>query len=152
MSFSQTEVTIRRYIMEQRQSRENFSRKRTAILKTLQETDIHPTADWVYEQMRQRYPNLSLGTVYRNLKKLCETGKAGTIGVVNGQEHFDGYLEAHSHFICNHCCGIHDINAVFFSTQDFLTYSDTYNCEINDATVVFHGLCHDCAETANKAG
>ena len=58
------------------EKRENFSRKRTAILNALQETDVHPTADWVYAQLKPRYPNLSLGTVYRNLKKFCENGKA----------------------------------------------------------------------------
>ena len=47
----------------------NFSRKRMAILNTLQETTLHPTADWVYARLKPRYPDLSLGTVYRNLKK-----------------------------------------------------------------------------------
>ena len=53
------------------EKRENFSRKRMAILSALQETTVHPTADWVYAKLKPRYPNLSLGTVYRNLKKFC---------------------------------------------------------------------------------
>ena len=52
------------------EKRENFSRKRMAILSALQETTVHPTADWVYAKLKPRYPNLSLGTVYRNLKIL----------------------------------------------------------------------------------
>ena len=79
------------------EKRENFSRKRTAILNALQETDVHPTADWVYAQLKPRYPNLSLGTVYRNLKKFCENGKAVSVGVINGQEHFDGNVKPHAH-------------------------------------------------------
>ena len=72
------------------EKRENFSRKRMAILEALQGTTVHPTADWVFSQLKPKYPDLSLGTVYRNLKKFCETGKAASVGVINGQEHFDG--------------------------------------------------------------
>ena len=74
-----------------------------AILNTLQETTVHPTADWVYARLKPRYPDLSLGTVYRNLKKFCETGKAVSVGVINGQEHFDARVEPHAHLVCKHC-------------------------------------------------
>ena len=65
-----------------------------AILSALQETTVHPTADWVYSQLKPKYPDLSLGTVYRNLKKFCETGKAASVGVIGGQEHFDANTHA----------------------------------------------------------
>ena len=48
--------------------RENFSRKREAIYQTVCDTKVHPTAEWVYEALKPVYPDLSLGTVYRNLK------------------------------------------------------------------------------------
>ena len=69
--------------------RENFSRKREAIYQTVCDTKVHPTAEWVYEALKPVYPDLSLGTVYRNLKKFCESGKIRRVGVINGQEHFD---------------------------------------------------------------
>ena len=80
-----------------------------AILSALQETTVHPTADWVYAKLKPRYPNLSLGTVYRNLKKFCETGKAVSVGVINGQEHFDGRVEPHAHFVCKRCGAVLDV-------------------------------------------
>ena len=55
--------------------RENFSRKREAILNALRNTDAHPTAEWVYRQLKPEYPDLSLGTVYRNLGRFQETDR-----------------------------------------------------------------------------
>ncbi len=133
--------------MEQKLTRENFSRKRTAILKTLQETSSHPTADWVYSQLRPRYPNLSLGTVYRNLKKLCETGKSHSVGVVNGQEHFDGNIQPHSHLICENCGAIRDIQEAFFNEDALVQVSNKHShlvYVIHEATVVFKGFCTGC--------
>ena len=91
-----------------------------AILSALQETTVHPTADWVYAKLKPRYPNLSLGTVYRNLKKFCETGKAVSVGVINGQEHFDGRVEPHAHFVCKR--------------------------KLENARVSFEGVCPQCEE------
>lgn len=62
------------------EKRENFSRKRMAILSALQETTVHPTADWVYAKLKPRYPNLSLGTVYRNLKNSARRGRLSVLG------------------------------------------------------------------------
>lgn len=83
---------------------EKFSRKREALYNALRATTVHPTAEWLYAALRPEYPDLSLGTVYRNLKKFCAEGKARSVGVINGQEHFDGDTSAHSHFVCD-CCG-----------------------------------------------
>ena len=62
--------------------RENFSRKREAILCALRDTDAHPTAEWVYRRLKPLYPDLSLGTVYRNLGRFTETGQAASLGVI----------------------------------------------------------------------
>ena len=80
---------------------EKFSRKREALYNALRATTVHPTAEWLYAALRPEYPDLSLGTVYRNLKKFCAEGKARSVGVINGQEHFDGDTSAHSHFVCD---------------------------------------------------
>lgn len=90
-----------------------------AILSALQETTVHPTADWVYAKLKPRYPNLSLGTVYRNLKKFCETGKAVSVGVINGQEHFDGRVEPHAHFVCKRCGAVLDVPRSFSSPRSW---------------------------------
>ena len=85
------------------------SKKRDAMLTLLRGTTCHPSADWVYQQLKAEYPDLSLGTVYRNLNHLCGHGLIRRVGPVNGQERYDGTLSPHSHFICNRCGAILDL-------------------------------------------
>ena len=65
------------------------SKKRDAILNCLRETDAHPSAEWVYSRLKPQIPDLSLGTVYRNLALFKETGEAISLGTVMGLERFD---------------------------------------------------------------
>ncbi|HJB96972.1 MAG TPA: transcriptional repressor [Candidatus Acutalibacter pullicola] len=129
------------------EKRENFSRKRMAILNALQETDVHPTADWVYARLKPRYPNLSLGTVYRNLKKFCENGRAVSVGVINGQEHFDGRVDPHAHFVCKQCGAVLDVPEEFFQEEDFVRLFAKYRLQVENARVLFEGLCPQCQES-----
>ena len=115
-----------------------------AILKTLQETKVHPTADWVYAQLKPEYPDLSLGTVYRNLKKFCDGGVAVSLGVINGKEHFDGDITPHTHFVCNYCEAVMDMREKFFNEQDFKHISAKYNFDITGAEIIFRGVCNNC--------
>lgn len=124
--------------------------KRSAILKMLQNTTVHPTADWVYQQLKPKYPNISLGTVYRNLKKFCETGKAISIGVINGQEHFDADVSTHAHMICNCCGSIVDIEGTFIEESQLRTVLDDYGHQITGAQIVFRGVCKNCLEVLKK--
>lgn len=126
------------------EKRENFSRKRTAILNALQETTVHPTADWVYAQLKPRYPNLSLGTVYRNLKKFCDSGKAISIGVIGGQEHFDGNVKPHAHFVCEQCGAVLDIHQTFFGGDELMALSEKVGMQVEEAAVMFRGVCGKC--------
>ena len=88
------------------------SRKRDAILDLMRSTTCHPSADWVYQRMREQFPDVSLGTVYRNLIFFQQHGDIQSVGVVKGQERFDAVTTPHSHFVCN-CCGsvldLHDV-------------------------------------------
>ena len=133
------------------EKRENFSRKRTAILNALQETDVHPTADWVYAQLKPRYPNLSLGTVYRNLKKFCENGKAVSVGVINGQEHFDADVSRHSHFVCSACGRVLDIFEPLVEEETVAALEERYSLLIQSEDILFNGICPDCQKKAAPA-
>ena len=79
------------------------SKKRDAILNCLRETDAHPSAEWVYSRLKPQIPDLSLGTVYRNLALFKETGEAISLGTVMGLERFDGRTDPHIHFVCTRC-------------------------------------------------
>lgn len=115
-----------------------------AILNTLRETDRHPTAEWVYAQLRPKYPNLSLGTVYRNLKLFCETGKAVSVGVINGQEHFDGQTAPHAHFVCEKCGAVLDVAEEAFRPEELLRQLPDMGWKAHSASLVFRGVCKEC--------
>ena len=82
------------------------SKKRAAILDALASVTEHPTAEMLYNALKNDYPELSLGTVYRNLTLFKNQGKAVSIGTVNGVERFDGNTAPHVHFICNGCSAV----------------------------------------------
>ena len=124
--------------------RQNYSRNREAILSALRSTKTHPTAEWVYLQMKNEYPDLSLGTVYRNLSQFKEDGTIVSLGVVNGQEHFDGDVSPHSHFVCT-CCGVvldtpndPNLSAMMERTSAAL------DAKVENCHILFRGTCSDC--------
>lgn len=80
-----------------------YSKKREAILNAIRGTHCHPSAEWVYQTLKPTHPDLSLGTVYRNLVFFQQNGDVQSIGVVKGQERFDAVTTPHSHFICTRC-------------------------------------------------
>ena len=86
----------------------NFSRQREEIIKVLRSTDTHPTAAWVYSRVKEVIPNISLGTVYRNLAALSESGEILSLSVGDGFEHFDGNPAPHAHLHCRRCGKIAD--------------------------------------------
>lgn len=124
--------------------RENFSRKREAIYNTLCGTTVHPTAEWVYEALKPDYPDLSLGTVYRNLKKFCESGKVRSVGVIHGQEHFDGDTTKHSHFVCTGCGRVLDIFEPVVPEETVADIERKHNFRIETEDILFNGTCPEC--------
>ena len=85
-------------------ARTRFSPQRSLILEYVKQSTDHPTAEEIYQALKDRFPGLSRGTVYRNLTFFQEHGLVRSVGVINGQERFDGNISHHPHFICN-CCG-----------------------------------------------
>lgn len=121
---------------------ERFSKNRQAILDCLRTTNIHPTAEWVYEQLKPRYPSLSLGTVYRNLCQLKEAGAICSVGVIAGQEHFDGDVAAHAHVLCMHCGRIVDLPIDGALSASMQNVGETTGFRV--IAPQFVGLCPDC--------
>ena len=86
-----------------------YSRQRAAIKEYLCNTTEHPTADTVYLHIREAFPNISLGTVYRNLNLLADTGEAIKISTPDGGDRFDGRTDLHYHVICRDCKRVYDL-------------------------------------------
>ena len=87
-----------------------YSRQRAAILSFLQSRRDHPTAETVYTSMKEAFPNISLGTVYRNLNQLAEAGMIAkhSFGVLS-IDHFDYNTSPHYHFVCKCCNAVIDL-------------------------------------------
>lgn len=125
--------------------RENKSKKREAILNALRETKVHPTAEWIYHKLKPDYPDLSLGTVYRNLKKFCNEGTIRSVGVIHNQEHFDGDISSHSHLVCKNCEAIFDIESPSFNEEYISFIKNEQGFKIDDDELIFKGLCKKCS-------
>ena len=126
--------------------RENFSRKRKAILQKIRGSHIHPTAEWVYQELKNEYPDLSLGTVYRNLTRFKEDGTIRSLGVINGQEHFDGELNAHDHFLCMECGQILDLARPAFLEESIEHLEKTGNLVVRSYDLLLRGTCPACCK------
>jgi Fur family transcriptional regulator, peroxide stress response regulator len=87
------------------------TRQRDIILKIILGTDSHPTAEWIYRQARRKIPNLSQGTVYRNLNLLVEENAIQSVMAGDGVVRYDRRLGDHAHFICTETGRVMDVEA-----------------------------------------
>lgn len=124
-----------------------YSKKREAILSALRGTSCHPSAEWVYQQLKPRHPDLSMGTVYRNLAFFQEHGLIQSVGVVQGQERFDAVTAPHSHFVCNCCGAVLDLPGIEPDSSLDRSVSRQYGLVVQRRELTFYGLCPSCANS-----
>ncbi len=122
-----------------------YSRKREAILAAIQGTSCHPSAEWVYQQLKPQHPDLSLGTVYRNLAFFQAHGQVKSVGVDQGQERFDAVVVPHSHFICNCCGSVLDLPGLRPDEAMDRAVSRQYGLAVQRHELTFYGLCPSCS-------
>ena len=125
-------------------------RKRDAILSYLRSTDVHPSADMVFAQLKPEIPDLSLGTVYRNLSMFRQQGVIVSVGTVNGIERFDGNTKPHVHFICTGCDAVIDMHRLQVPTELAQTAQSILGGEIENCSLTFTGRCARCANDLKK--
>lgn len=121
------------------------SKQRDAILSFLITRKDHPTADFIYSHIRQDYPNISLGTVYRNLSLLTELGQIQRLTTGDGKDHFDGNAVPHDHFVCRHCHSVIDVNEAVDPLLE-QTVKHTFDGEIEGHTTIYFGKCRKCLD------
>lgn len=121
-----------------------YSRQREAIKEFLNTRYDHPTADTVYENIREIYPSISLGTVYRNLSLLVNIGEIIKISGVQGPDRFDARTFPHDHFVCRHCQSVLDLNVTENNNIEQLA-SKKFPGIIEGHVTNFYGLCEKCA-------
>lgn len=122
-----------------------YSRQREAIYDHLAATDTHPSAEMIYTALRKRWPDLSLGTVYRNLKLLEELGRIRRVTVCQGNERYDAICRDHAHFICQTCGSISDLPGTDpAALRDQIFLEDGYRIAKLDMMITGH--CPRCSK------
>jgi Fe2+ or Zn2+ uptake regulation protein len=126
------------------------TRQRRLIRDAVRSTDSHPTAEWVYEEVRRLLPRISLGTVYRNLQVLVDEGtlRSWTRG---GRTRYDADLSTHDHFSCRECGLLLDLERTprAFAEERRLR---ARGHEIVEHVLEFVGICRDCRHRRKNAG
>ncbi|MFC1901481.1 transcriptional repressor [Chloroflexota bacterium] len=119
------------------------SKQRDAILRVLRSTNTHPTVQWIYDQVRHEIPNISMGTVYRNLKLLKQEGQIMELDIADTSSRFDGTAQNHYHFRCEQCRRVFDVDEPVCESLDKRVAEKT-GFKISYHLLEFRGLCKDC--------
>ncbi len=119
-------------------------RKRDAILSYLRSTDAHPSADMVFARLKPEIPDLSLGTVYRNLAMFRQQGIIASVGTVNGVERFDGNTVPHVHFVCSDCSAVIDMPQLEVPRVMMETAQNQIGGAVSSCNLTFTGQCRMC--------
>ena len=122
-------------------------RKRNTILSSLQQSKVHPSAEALYQSLREEHPDISLATVYRNLALFKSQGLIRSLGTVSGVERFDGDLSPHAHFVCRGCSAVLDLPAA--QLPDLCQAADGIGCHVEQTQLVLYGLCPDCVSASS---
>ncbi len=125
-----------------RQSGMRETQQRRVVFETVRETRTHPTADWVFEQVRGTLPKISLGTVYRNLSVLKAEGLVREVVGTDRRARYEANIGPHAHFVCTACGEIRDLEGIAF--VDWRTEKELVGCEVTEQRLELLGLCAAC--------
>jgi len=124
--------------------KQRYSKQRETILQVIQSTLIHPNADWVYKETRKQIPNISLGTVYRNLNQLVESGRILKLKD-EAMVRYDGNTGQHDHFRCSVCGKWYDVKMIDQSI--IKSFADKHDFQIESFNLVLEGTCKSCLDS-----
>ncbi len=118
--------------------------QRQLVISAVRALADHPSAEEVYDEITKEYPDISKGTVYRNLNSLVECGLLGKVSVPNGADRFDHVLSRHYHIKCTECGAFRNVeNFAYIPDMDAKVAAVT-GYQMNHHDIVFSGICPDC--------
>lgn len=115
------------------------SKQRELVLNVVNSSFSHPTAEQVYIECRKYIPNISLGTVYRNLNALTESGDITKITGKGNTYRYDNSFKKHAHFLCRNCGIITDVSRNILEEIKELDGN-----KVIDYEITFEGICKEC--------
>lgn len=121
------------------------SRQREVILNLLKQAKSHPSAEWIYTEVKKEIPSLSLGTVYRNIKLLQSMGEVSEISCEGNEGRFDGNTKPHYHITCQSCGKIMDVDGVVLQSIEEKV-AVTTGFKITHHCIGFKGICPECLQ------
>lgn len=119
------------------------SKQRDMIKSFLMGRKDHPTADVIYMNVRQQNPNISLGTVYRNLTLLADIGEIQRLRLGDGVDHFDADISPHYHFVCSDCGSVIDLEMDSIESINEIA-GRNFDGKITGHVTYFYGICAKC--------
>lgn len=122
-----------------------YSKQRETIYEMIKQDTSHPNVDTIYFKVKQIIPDISLGTVYRNLNLLTDQKRINRFDFGDGVIHFDAITTPHYHFICDKCKQVHDL----FLDESLIIplvnkVQTDYDVHIEETEILFHGTCQNC--------
>jgi Fur family transcriptional regulator, peroxide stress response regulator len=124
-------------------SKYRYSRQREAILNLLGSGPHHLTAEEIHERVRHDFPNLSLGTVYRNLRILQQVGQVRELVYDGGSSHYEARREPHYHVVCQQCRRVEDVLLPGGGSLDRRLIPPA-GWQVREHRLEFFGLCDRC--------
>ena len=121
------------------------------VLEAVKKLQCHATADEIYHMVTMEHPNISRGTVYRNLNRLSEAGEIRKIEIPGAPERFDHLCHKHYHIKCSKCGRVFDVDMDYIADLE-KNIKDAHGFKFIGHNIMFQGICPDCLqEPVNKA-
>ncbi len=118
-----------------------YSKQRDLVMQKVEQLCDHPTAEEIYEHAVKECPGLSLGTVYRNLNSLVESGLVRRVSIPGKADRFDHTLPWHSHMYCTVCGSVTDADV---DAKRVMKLVKNQKGVVQDCAVVLIGICEGC--------
>ena len=117
--------------------------QRQIVLSAVRSLPVHPTEEDIYNFIVKQHPNISKGTVYRNLNLLADQGEVLRVPISDGADRYDFQTERHYHVRCSRCGRVYDVDMPYQrNLLDAVT--DTHGFIFTDCEIVFTGICPNC--------
>lgn len=122
--------------------------QRLAIYQALYHTEQHPSAEAIYQQVRKRFPMISLGTVYKTLERFYNVGLIQKVSPMTDVARYDAVVNPHHHAVCVGCQAIQDVMAPSLDQNIDLPEGESFH--VLRKQVLFHGYCPECYARENS--